>query len=342
MSDLSGTDPKEIPIDPSETYRALNDTVFRLYGEHRQDEAIDLITDASAELEPWRAELAHLKACLLGSLGNHDEALDTLATAHAAGSWWDPRILEQDDDLTGLRGLDPFLRLVESSRVQWEQANADPDRSGDRLALPDAAPLGNSRTRDIRGIVVALHGAEEDADDALAAWGSATTDGFAVLAIRSSQRTSPHYRSWPDPKQAAAEIAEALRRLPEPLRSLPLIAAGFSAGGRVALQWALSGNPRPVSGVIVVAPAATAGTLPSRASDDELVPALIVVGADDDLADDVVAVAEELGSGPPGHFALDVVPGLGHGFPEDFAARLGAALDPVQESSAVKPTDAGG
>ncbi|HEX6056341.1 MAG TPA: hypothetical protein VFY98_11065 [Intrasporangium sp.] len=28
--------------------------------------------------------------------------------------------------------LEPLTRLVESSRGQWEQANADPDRSGDR------------------------------------------------------------------------------------------------------------------------------------------------------------------------------------------------------------------
>jgi alpha-beta hydrolase superfamily lysophospholipase len=221
-----------------------------------------------------------------------------------------------DDDLAGLQALEPFTRLVDRSRVQWEQANAHPDRSGDRLARPDAAP---------RGVVVALHGAEEDADDAMAAWRPATSHGFAVLAIRSSQRTSPHYRSWPDPDRAAAEIAEARQLLPEQLRSLPTVAAGFSAGGRIALQWALSGSPGPVSGVIAVAPAASAGSLPRRASGTELSPALLIVGADDELADDVVGVAEELGSGSGG-FRLDVVPGLGHRFPDDFPERLAAAL----------------
>ena len=311
------TDPSEIPINPREQYRTLSDTVFRLYAEHRRSEAIDLITESSAELQPWRAELAHLTACLLGSLGNHNEALDTLATAHAAGSWWDPRILVDDDDLAGLREIGRFTGLVESSRGRWERANADQDRSGDRLGLPAAAP---------RGLVLALHGAEEDADDAMAAWGSATSNGFAVLAIRSSQLTSPRYRSWPDPQRAAAEIAEARRLLPDQLRSLPAVAAGFSAGGRVALQWALSADPFPVSGVIAVAPAASAGTLPPRASRDQLSPALIIVGADDELAEDVVGLAEELDSGPSGHFTLDVVPGLGHGFPDDFPARLAAGL----------------
>jgi dienelactone hydrolase len=324
------TDPKETPIDPRETYRRLNDTVFRLYAEHRRSEAIDLITASSAELQPWRAELAHLKACLDGSLGHDVEALDTLATAQVAGSWWDPRILMDDEDLAGLRELEAFTPLVERSRAQWELANAEPDRGGDLLELPNGVP---------QGIVVALHGAEEDADDAIAAWCPATSHGFAVLAIRSSQRTSPLYRSWPDPQRAAAEIAEAKGLLPEQLQSVPTIAAGFSAGGRVALQWALSGNPCRVSGVIAVAPAASASTLPARASEDQLNPALIVVGADDDLSDEVVEIAGALGSGRSGRFTLDVVPGLGHAFPDDFPARLAAALGPLPGRRAKERAD---
>lgn len=200
------------------------------------------------------------------------------------------------------------------------------------MALPAATP---------RGVVLALHGAEEDADDAMAAWGSATSHGCAVLAIRSSQLTSPRYRSWPDPQRAAAEIAGAHRLLPDRLRSLPTVAAGFSAGGRVALQWALSAHPFPVSGVIAVAPAASVGTLPARTSRNQLSPALIIVGADDELAEDVVGLEQELDSGPSGPFTLDLVPGLGHGFPDDFPARLAAGLGRTPASGAIERADAG-
>ena len=295
-------------MSPLATYRALSDSIFDLYGRGQQREALALLEAPHPELLPWQAELAHLKACLHGSLGETDEALETLAAAHAAGGWWDPSILLEDDDLEPLTWVREFMELVESSRERWTLANAEPDRAGDRLALPSGPT---------RGVVVALHGAEEDADDAITAWGSATELGFAVLAVRSSQRTSPSYRSWPDQERAAAEIADALAALPAELRSLPVVAAGFSAGGRVALRWALTGTPCAVAGVIAVAPAVQADLGESLAA--ALDPAVLLVGADDDLRDDVAAAGEKLATSG---FTVEVVPGLGHHFPDDFPQRL--------------------
>lgn len=54
-----------------------------------------------------------------------------------------------------------------------------------------------------------------------------------------------------------------------------------------------------------------------------------------------MGVAEELGSGPSGRFTLDVVPGLGHRFPDDFPTRLAAALGAVPASSAIDRAEAG-
>ena len=158
----------------------------------------------------------------------------------------------------------------------------------------------------------------------MAAWGGLTALGLAVLAVRSSQRTSPRYRSWPDPLRAAQEVGEAHAVLPDRLRSLPIVAAGFSAGGRIALRWPLSADPVPVRGVVAVAPALSVEDLGRPVVPAGLRPAVLVVGADDDLAQDVTALAERLrGSG----FTLEVVPGLGHRVPDDLAARLAPALD---------------
>jgi dienelactone hydrolase len=300
---------------PLTTYRALSDAVFALYAEGRQREALDLLDGPGPDLEPWRAELAHLEACLHGSLGDRDAALASLVGAHAAGAWWDPSVLVEDDDLASLGGVPAFTSLVESSRERWERANAVPDRGGDRLALP---------SRTARGLVVALHGAEEDADDAMTAWGGAVDLGFVVLAVRSSQRTSPAYRSWPDQDRAVAEVADALAALPAATRALPVVAGGFSAGGRVALRWALSGAPCPAAGVVAVAPAWSGRVDGDRP--EGLDPAVLVVGTDDDLHDDVAAAAADLA---PVGFELHSVPGLGHRFPDDFTARLAALLDAI-------------
>jgi predicted esterase len=307
------------PVGPLQTYRALSDSVFALYEAGQQREALALLDDAGAELRPWQAELAHLAACLHGSLGERDEAMTVLSAAHAAGGWWDPSILVEDDDLASLAGLPEFTALVESSEARWAQANAEPDRTGDRLVLPSGPA---------RGVIVALHGAEEDADDALAAWGSATEVGFVVLAVRSSQRTSPSYRSWPDQERAAVEITDTLATLPMDTRDLPLVAAGFSAGGRVAIHWALSGEPCAVAGLIAVAPAVEGE--PGHTSAEALEPALLIVGTDDDLSDDVVAAGRTLsGAG----FTTDVVEGLGHRFPDDFRERLATALESLNSDA---------
>jgi dienelactone hydrolase len=304
---------EEASVSPLQFYRGLSDSVFAHYEAGQQREALALLDGTGPELTPWHAEIAHLRACLHGSLDEPEAALAALTGAHAAGGWWDPAVLVEDDDLSSLSAMPEFGALVESSRRRWEHANAEPDRSGDRIARPSGPA---------RGVLVALHGAEEDADDAIAAWRPAAELGLALLAVRSSRRTSPSYRSWPDQERAGAEIAGALATLPADLRDLPVIAAGFSAGGRVALLWALSATPSAVAGVVAVAPAVRGE--PTRTSGQILEPALIIVGEDDDLVDDVVGAGRTLsGAG----FTTDVVAGLGHRFPDDFPRRLATALD---------------
>ncbi len=308
--------PRSLLITALEHYRRLSNTVFELYASDRQREALAALKDRPTSLTPWRAELAHLEACLHGSIGQPDEAFAALTSAHDAGSWWDPRILLEDDDLEALRESPAFVDLVESSRARWQAANAELDRGGDLLELPTGRPAG---------LLVALHGAEEDGTDALRAWRGAVDCGFAVHAVRSSQRTSPRYRSWPDAERAESELADARAALPDELRRLPVVAAGFSAGGRVALRWALTAAPHPVTGVVTVAPAVIPADLPpSRAAG--LAPARLVVGSEDDLLEDVRATGRHLS---PAGFGVDVVPGLGHEFPADFGERLARLLRPA-------------
>jgi predicted esterase len=105
-----------------------------------------------------------------------------------------------------------------------------------------------------------------------------------------------------------------------PLQGLPLIAAGFSAGGRVALTWAVQADPVPAGGAVVLAPALRG--LPEKAQ-NPLSPASILIGTADDLlevVDDAEGQLTKLG------FTVDRLPGLGHEFPQDLAGRLAALL----------------
>ncbi|TCC45965.1 phospholipase [Kribbella capetownensis] len=286
-------------------FDALIDRIEVLYDEDRLRDAIDLLDAGSPGLEAWAADLAHIKACLLAVSGDPDAALRVLQDASAAGAWWHPSILT-DDDLAALRERPEFHQLVEVSKGR---VAADPRPPV--VLLPDGAPVG---------VVVALHGAGLTAAHSAREWAGVLPLDHALVCLESSQRMSPMYRTWPDRDHAVADIARALGQLPTELDGVPPIAAGFSAGGRVALDWALTADPVEVAGVIVMAPALR--ELPTTAA-GSLSPASILIGADDGLVETVDQAADRLtGFG----CTVERLPGLGHGFPADFADRLAELL----------------
>ncbi|MFI5710330.1 alpha/beta hydrolase [Kribbella sp. NPDC051620] len=301
-------------------YDRLTDRVAALYDEGLQPVALDLLDAADPDLEPWAAELAHLRACLLGSLHETAEALTTLQQASAKGAWWAEEILTDDGDLAALQYLPAFQQILETSRarrvtsvdpplVQLPQGSSDPAQAG-----------GTEADRRLCGVVVALHGAGQRAGHAMRDWAGVLELGYALVGVESSQLMSPMYRTWPDPELARKDIAWALAQLPEELRGLPLIAAGFSAGGRVALDWALTGQPERAAGVVVLAPALR--ELPAEAQ-LPLSPASILVGTEDDLLEVVEEAAAQLTAFG---LSIDKLPALGHQIPADLTDHLRALL----------------
>jgi predicted esterase len=294
---------------PEARYEQLTDDVIALYEQGRQRDALELLHAADPDLAPWTAELAHTEACVYGSIDEPEAALRALKTAADAGSWWHEPILTEDDDLAALRGIPEFEALVVLSRKRRAAAS---NRTEDLLEVP--------ANREPKSVVVALHGAGQRAAKALEQWAAVLDLGFALLCVESSQSMSPMYRTWPDPEHARRDIDRAITQLPDELRELPLIAAGFSAGGRAALDWALTGRPVPAAGVVVLAPAIR--ELPAEAA-GSLSPAKILIGTADDLFEVVEGAAEQLST-----LGLEIeqVPGLGHQFPQDFGNWLGTAL----------------
>jgi len=283
-------------------YDDVVDQIEALYGEARYADALAVL-DSATGLEPWSAELAHLRACVLGASGDPDGALDALQQASAAGGWWRPEILTDDDDLAALANRPEFQHLVAESA---ERATDDP-RSA-LITIPT----------NLNAVVVALHGAGQRAEHARRDWAGVLDLGYGLVCVESSRRMSPMYRTWPDPEQARADIARALAELPPELAGLPLIAAGFSAGGRVALDWALTARPVPAAGALAMAPALR--ELPGSTA-GSLSPATIWIGTDDDLLEVVDAAEPQLAG-----CTIERLPGLGHAFPTDFAKHLAAIL----------------
>jgi dienelactone hydrolase len=287
-------------------YDALVDTVELLYNEGNLRGALGLLATERDGLEAWTAELAHMEACLLGASGEADAALQTLLDASASGSWWDPSILTDDDDLAALQDRLEFKQLVEVSRG--------------RIAEDPAPALVELPVIPLAGVVVALHGAGQGAAHARRDWTGVLPLGYALVCVESSQRMSPKYRTWPDRENAIGDITRALGELPDELTGVPIIAAGFSAGGRAALDWALTPRPAQPAGVLLMAPALR--ELPAAAT-AKLSPATIWIGTDDDLLEVVGDAEKRLTSFG---CTIERVPGLAHTFPADFAGRLKETL----------------
>jgi predicted esterase len=300
--------PEDPPADLL-AYRRLNDEVVLCYEQGRFEDGLRLLAARSEEIASWQAESAYLTACLQGAAGRPDEALEALDGSLAAGGWWDPAVLEGEEDFADVRGLPGYAALRDASARRWRAARRT-TRDHDLLIRPQGRPA--------HGLLVALHGAEESERDAVRAWKPALAAGFALLAVRSSWRTSPRYRTWPRGPHAARaldEVDAALATHAEETAGLPLYVAGFSAGGRVALRWALSRKPGTVAGVVAVAPAISEEELPESSVGP--VRTCLIVGSEDELLDDVRTLAGRLtGCG------LEVVDGAGHEVPAGAVRRV--------------------
>ena len=302
------------PVSEAERYGVLTERVVALYEQGEYVAALALLGAERAALPTYRSDLAHLTACLHSLAGAPDAALADLRGAAAEGAWWHPRLLLEDDDLAAVRPLPGFDELVTEAATRSATAQAE---AGSRPPVV-RRPAGDQPAR---ALLLALHGAGQDAAEAAARWGAAVDHGLVLVAVESTQLSTPTYRSWPDQAAAAADVAAALETLPDAERRLPVVAGGFSAGARVALLCALSGQPVPVAGVVAVAPAVWPDQTATASHRPRVV---VVIGSRDDLLATTRAAVAPL----PGT-RLEVVDGLGHDYPEDFAAWLRSTLDEV-------------
>jgi dienelactone hydrolase len=314
------TDPDRPTPEQQAAYDELFDVVLPLYEAQRYDEALDRLARRGPDLEHWSADLTHITACLQELAGRPEEALATLRKALDDGQWWAERILVEDDDLAPLRELAGWDDLVREADARAHAYNASAPAEPPVLLRPDGTA---------RGVAVVLHGSGQRAAPTAETWKAATAEGFAVLAVASSQRSTPTHTSWPDQGQAGRDVAHALETLDADLRDLPVVAGGFSAGGRAALLWAMTGEPAPVARLLAVAPSLAPEQLPDDLTD---VPGSVLLGADDDLAGPVQQVADRLEAAG---LRVETVAGLGHDYPADFPARLTAEL-----RAALTPDDA--
>jgi acetyl esterase/lipase len=135
---------------------------------------------------------------------------------------------------------------------------------------------------------------------------------------------------WTDRERARKELAAHWEKLKSEKRVDPkrVIIAGASQGGALAMELALSGEPIPVLGFIAVVPAIRdpRGLAElAKGAAKRGVRGMVITGEYDHFrstAEAFYTYAQEAGL----RCTLEVVPGLGHDFPDGFPSTLDKAL----------------
>jgi predicted esterase len=287
------------------TFDDLRWTCALYNAEGRHEEALACAEEAWSRFPErrhmswWLVAYTHLRR------DRPSDAIAAIEAAEAANSLWRTGLLD-DDVFEPLRREPRFADLL-------ARAEARIAARGFRARLLVATPEPPAPDAPL---LLGLHGAAGVAEDFHGRWLPAVALGCAVASFQSSQPATDSTFCWDDGDVARRDLAALLPDLPA---HGDVVLAGFSQGANTALDMALSGEVERVTGVIGVAP-----SYPSTSGYPEAARPLhvaILHGADDPLAIGIPAAVEALRAA--GHrVQVDTVPGLGHGYPDDFAERL--------------------
>jgi len=296
-------------------YVELQNRLFRHYLSGDYEAALQVVEKGGRDLDTLWTRVAWWRACLLCLTGRPDEALAVLEAAIAAGAWWSETMFRRELDLDPIRDLPQFEALVEESESRKHALAA---------ALPGLVVVA---AKPENPVALVLHGRAEMIEITLGTWGPALTSaGWTAVFPESSQHDSVDGPVWDDAERSAEEVFRHLADLESIIGDTPVVLAGFSQGGRRALQLTL--DTTGVRGAILLCP-----TILRKADiaeillggDLEPTRLAIITGDRDPAIDGQRIVAEELASRGH-HVHLDVVAGTGHQAPDDFDRRLLEAM----------------
>lgn len=297
----------------------MSTTVRRLHASGAFEEGLELVSHPPGGLgSEHGATLTYWRACFLSLLDRPQEAVGELLRGASRGEWWAPSMLEGDTDLAAAKLDDGFAAILADSRAAWRSALRD-QRAEPITLLP---PRGASRAA-----LVVLHGGRGSGEDIVEMWAPAAALGCHVAIPGRGQvlTSDDDLRNWTDPGLTREAVTSAIGAVGAV--ELPLLIAGFSAGGREALRIGLSGDPAIFAGVLAFAPSTLDTPGIDRRIDRE--PRVwLFVGDDDSAREGVLRLVDEMRT-----LGLSVsferAPDLAHELPSDMARHLSSALDHV-------------
>jgi predicted esterase len=304
-------------IGRTEEYLGMWTRLTALYDEGRTKDALDVIDDIDRRFPERRPYMSNPRACLYSLMGDADRALRVARDAVERGWWWSEARIA-DPDMDHVRDHPEFRALMQDMAELRERARNRIARTPDvAIFTPDISPA--------RAVVVALHMYGATAEETAPFWSTATSWGAVVAVPESTLRDAGGSPCWDDEGLTDRDVDIALdeARRAHPADHSPVVVGGASQGAAQAVRLAATGRVPGCGAFIAVV---GAGPLLAKEPAREL-RGVFIAGADDVLVRrrQEALHTEFVRRGVESR--LEVVPGLGHWYPDDFAARLVRALD---------------
>ncbi len=299
--------------------------LYAQFNQFYQDEqwaaALDMWTRAFDRFPEWAADIYYSRLCMIGRLDDKPQGLRLLQEMLDAGIWYSEPMLRDSPSLQAWQGDPEFERQVQAHMDAQAQAKAPaPD-----TRLPEVSPP--------YPLLLAMHGQTSTAEAEIGHWEGVTTGGYMLAMAQASQLVWAGGGLWTIEK-SVPEVAEYYEQLSAAHAFDPqqVIVGGYSMGGEIALQAALTGAV-PARGFVVLAPAGGPLSMEPQGC-ESIIQSLqgsgmrgaIILGQDDAAAspDGIRTLAAMLNENdvPCKVMSFDG----GHAYPPDFDKRLLDAL----------------
>lgn len=299
--------------------------ILELSAQEQDGQALALALRMREEFPEQPAETNYFVAVLFARTGQPLKTLETFEAGLDAGMGWNETLLRTSRSLAALREHPRFTAIVERSNARIRALEATTAVELD-IVPPARADRDNP-------LLLPLHGGGDTLAEFAPHWHGAASAGMVVCVPQSSQRRSTDTFWWGpgetfDQQRSEADLTVAFEQVRKKYRINRVVLAGYSQGAVLAVTLALQQRPFPSVGFI--------GVGPGTSNLDPLLPLMgpaaagglrgwILAGEREPGVERIVRLHDELTSrGVP--CQLDVVPGLGHELPDDFASRLSSAI----------------
>jgi predicted esterase len=233
-------------LDDRLRYRALQRKSTELYNAGKYQEAINIDKDRVTEFPELKSSTYYSLIAAASKMENYDLSCKFLKEILDDGRWYSEMILRQSPSLNPLQGMPEFEILVNLSVNRSKQFS----KTENITVIPDAAdppfPL-----------MLSLHGCGGFIKDEYEHWKPIVNQGYILGIPRSNNLfwSGMDNAYWLDYDSSVKEIRNYITGLniDNNIDENRLLLGGFSQGGGIALQIALTGDI-PAYGFVVVAP----------------------------------------------------------------------------------------